>query len=357
MSWHDAYYADPAALGGIAGIDRIAAETFSSLDMSPVVVIEAGQPGAIDAAQRLAELGSALIVGLARHEIPPDIRHDCFDIFITGCPGAPRPWVSIQKDRLEREVDHIVKVVRHSPVAASVLRRVLKMNQTMTFTDAIHLESLAYSTLLGGGEFAHWLAARPAMAMPKFPSLPVEVDRDDDHLIIRLADPENRNAMSAPMRDALYNMLVNALEDPTQPSVELRGKGKCFSTGGSLAEFGRAGDLARAHAVRTMRSCAEILHAFGDRAEVIMHGACVGSGLEVPAAAAVRRAMRDAWFQLPELSMGLIPGAGGTASISRAIGRHRACYMAVSGRRIDARVALDWGLVSDIVEDQASSSV
>jgi enoyl-CoA hydratase/carnithine racemase len=56
----------------------------------------------------------------------------------------------------------------------------------------------------------------------------------------------------------------------------------------------------------------------------------------------------DAAFVLPELSMGLIPGAGGTVSIPRRIGRHRTLWLALSGTRIDAATSVDWGLVDAI---------
>jgi enoyl-CoA hydratase/carnithine racemase len=56
----------------------------------------------------------------------------------------------------------------------------------------------------------------------------------------------------------------------------------------------------------------------------------------------------DAWFQLPELAMGLLPGAGGCVSISRRIGRQRTALMLLSSKRIPARVALDWGLIDAI---------
>ena len=54
-------------------------------------------------------------------------------------------------------------------------------------------------------------------------------------------------------------------------------------------------------------------------------------------------------FMLPEVGMGLVPGAGGTVSIPRRIGPHRAAYLALSGARLDARTALRWGLVDEIV--------
>ena len=60
-------------------------------------------------------------------------------------------------------------------------------------------------------------------------------------------------------------------------------------------------------------------------------------------------ARADSWFQLPELKYGLLPGAGGTVSLPRRIGRQKTAYMALSMRRISASLALEWGLVDAIV--------
>jgi enoyl-CoA hydratase len=77
----------------------------------------------------------------------------------------------------------------------------------------------------------------------------------------------------------------------------------------------------------------------------------VGAGLEIAAFAARLTASPNAWFQLPELAMGLIPGAGGCVSVPHRIGRQRATLMMLSGRRISAITALHWGLI-DAIEDQ-----
>jgi hypothetical protein len=74
-----------------------------------------------------------------------------------------------------------------------------------------------------------------------------------------------------------------------------------------------------------------------------LHGACIGSGIEFPAFAGRVVAAPDAWFQLPELTFGLIPGAGGCVSISRRIGRQRMARLVLSGNRIMAERALAWG--------------
>ena len=84
------------------------------------------------------------------------------------------------------------------------------------------------------------------------------------------------------------------------------------------------------------------------RVRAELHGACVGAGIELPAFASRVVAREDAFFQLPELSMGLIPGAGGTVSLPRRIGRQRTAWLALTGARLEAATALDWGLVDEL---------
>jgi enoyl-CoA hydratase/carnithine racemase len=173
----------------------------------------------------------------------------------------------------------------------------------------------------------------------------VRIDRDEA-IRIRLARAGARNAFDARMRDELCEALEFALAE--SGPVVLSGDGPAFSAGGDLDEFGRAEDVGRAHLIRTLRSPARLAHDLGPRLTVCLHGACVGAGIEVPAAAARVVAASDAAFRLPEVGMGLVPGAGGTASIPRRIGRRRACWLAISGATLDARTALAWGLVDEI---------
>jgi enoyl-CoA hydratase/carnithine racemase len=83
---------------------------------------------------------------------------------------------------------------------------------------------------------------------------------------------------------------------------------------------------------------------------VELHGACIGAGIELPAFAGEVKAHGGTWFQLPELAMGLIPGAGGTVSLPRRIGRWRTAWMALSGSRLELDTALEWGLVDGRVD-------
>jgi len=232
--------------------------------------------------------------------------------------------------------------------AAARLGQLLTAQQGLDFTAALALESRAYSELLGGAEFRDWLARRGPLAGAPIPATPVIASRDGAVLTLTLNDLANRNAISAPMRDALFDQLRNALDDPTRPRVLINGAGKCFSVGGHLPEFGTARDLQAAHRIRMARSCALLIDRLGTRVETHFHGGVIGSGLEIFAAGRCL-ARADSWFQLPEIGIGLIPGAGGTVTVTRRIGRERAVAMMLAGSRIRAAQALAWGLIDGIM--------
>lgn len=325
-----------------AALDHIDIEQFSPFGPASYVVLDAAEAGseAYDAAQ-------AVIIGVDRSGALPIINESHCDVLVTTAANPPRPWISVSPDRLDKQLDTFKAAIQGAPYAAAILRRVLRINEALPFTEGLAVESLAYSTLLGGGEFRQWRRRTPGGNSGKTGN--VSLERDKDHLTITLAQPDTRNTLSATMRDALYEALATALDDPTKPLVTLRGAGACFSVGGDLDEFGVNRDLAQAHAIRTMRSVTRLIYELGERMDVMLHSACIGSGIEIAAAAAHRAACEKAFFQLPEIKMGLIPGAGGTVSLPRAIGRHRACAMMLTGMRISARTAKDWGLIHKIL--------
>jgi enoyl-CoA hydratase/carnithine racemase len=203
-----------------------------------------------------------------------------------------------------------------------------------------------FSTLLVGAEFQRWLTQR---GVPRRPddSQRVNVERDGDALSVILNRPDRRNAVDARMRDALLEALEVARLDPSL-KVEISGAGPCFSAGGDLDEFGSATDSAIAHVVRVTASAAAMVHELRARVTARVHGVCMGAGVEIPAFAARVIAASNSRFALPEIAMGLIPGAGGTVSITRRVGRHRMLWMALTGEWIDAGTALTWGLVDAI---------
>ena len=160
------------------------------------------------------------------------------------------------------------------------------------------------------------------------------------------------NAFSTPARAALLEALEIALVDPSVTEVVLTGNGPSFCSGGDLSEFGSFDDPASAHVARTRHSPAlvldEITGRLGELCRAEVHGQVLGSGLEMAAFCGHVTCRAGATLGLPELSLGLVPGAGGTVSITRRIGRWRTAYLVLSGRFIDAAKALDWGLVDAV---------
>jgi len=244
----------------------------------------------------------------------------------------------------------VIRNIDAHPLAAMTLVQVLRHNEDVSAEQGLFAESLAYATLQGGAEFAQVLATMPATEqVAQAPGEPVLVSRSGDELHITLNRPDARNAYSTAMRDGLCSALQVLQFDPSLRRAVISGAGSCFCVGGDLREFGTATDTALAHAVRSTLSAGHLLLALAARVEFRLHRACVGSGIELPAFAARIVADNNTFIQLPEITLGLIPGAGGTVSIPRRIGRHRTAYLALSARRINAHTALQWGLVDALV--------
>lgn len=251
-----------------------------------------------------------------------------------------------------RLTELVAGTVQRSPVAALALVTLLRRSGGLSVPQGLLAESAVYGTLQAGEEFRSWRDSVPRRPICESDP-PVIAVRRDDELHITLNRPERRNAFDAAMRDALAEQLTLAFLDTTIRRVRLDGAGPGFCSGGDLDEFGTTTDAALAHLIRLERSVGSMIDQISDRVIVQLHGACVGSGIELAAFAGHVVAHPSAEISLPEVSMGLIPGAGGTVSLVRRIGRHRTCELALSGRSIDARTAFDWGLVDAITAEDA----
>jgi hypothetical protein len=272
------------------------------------------------------------------------------------CRGTASPAAAELLDRFdvvarsEAEAAPVLATASRMPIAATALAQLLRLGERLGLHDGLVAESLVYSTLQAGPEFAGWRRANPQRLRAAASDIPaVLVERRDDQLFLVLNRPEQHNAFSATMRDALAEALHVAVSDPSIARILLTGAGPSFSSGGDLAEFGTLPDPATAHMVRSTRNVGRLIAACADRTRVVVQGACVGAGVELPAFAHRVVARADAFFQLPELAMGLVPGAGGTVSLPRRIGRQRTAWLALSGTRIDAITAKRWGLVDEIL--------
>ncbi|MEN4474149.1 enoyl-CoA hydratase/isomerase family protein [Mycolicibacterium cosmeticum] len=269
---------------------------------------------------------------------------------LTERPSADPRMVTVAS--VEQTVAELRQRCARWPHAAAVCDDVLRaLDPAAPAFGGVITESLAYSTLQAGPEFARWLAERGPMALPVLPD-PVQADRDGGTLYVRFNRTRRHNAFTTDARAALLEALEVARVDDSVTEVVLSGNGRSFCSGGDLAEFGTFTDPAAAHLARTRHSPAlvldELTARLGVRCRAVVHGQVLGSGLEMAAYCGRVRCHPDAVLGLPELALGLIPGAGGTVSITRRIGRWRTAYLVLSGRTIDAGTALAWGLVDEI---------
>ncbi|MDQ0466894.1 enoyl-CoA hydratase/carnithine racemase [Caulobacter ginsengisoli] len=290
---------------------------------------------------------AGILVGVDRAGRLPADTGVC-DLLLTTAADAPRPWVSLAADQLDAALTRLAAAVSHRPMAATALVQALRLGRSLGFDDALILESALYSTLLGGEEFRAWRQATPARPAATEPSPRVALAREGEAWTITLTRPERRNAVDARLRDELVEALRATDADPAT-AVLLQGQGPDFCAGGDLDEFGSAGDLAAAHFTRILRSPARLIGRQAGRITARVQGGCIGAGIEMSAAAGRLVAAPGAWFLLPEVSMGLIPGAGGTVTLPRRIGRRRTAWMGLLGEPLDTPTALAWGLI-DAVE-------
>lgn len=262
-------------------------------------------------------------------------------------------------DNTTGDLDDITETVIASPQASVSLAQLLRAGETMNVHNALMAESWVYSMLQGGHVFQNWLrtqkpqqkTAKPAADQPAAladDSPAVLIDDSTDTLHLTLNRPERRNAFSAEMRDHLVKALRAANPAPPPGGIILNGAGEAFCSGGDLNEFGTTPDSATAHIVRSLRSTAWEMHLLRDHIRVNLHGACVGAGIELPAFTNNITSTPDAFFWLPEVRLGLVPGAGGTVSLPRRIGRHRTAWLALTNRRLDPPAAKKWGLIDAI---------
>lgn len=176
----------------------------------------------------------------------------------------------------------------------------------------------------------------------------LSVTRDEGRgvLTITLDDPAKLNRVPMPARDRLAEIFDEAGRDDTVRTVVLAGAGEqALSAGGDVAGFleRTPEQLSRLHwNVAAAERCPKPVIAR-------LRGYVFGVGLELALAADFRVAADDALLGLPEITLGMIPGSGGTQRLARMIGLGRAKDAIMRGKRIPADRALEWGLVTEVV--------
>ncbi|GAA3146560.1 enoyl-CoA hydratase/isomerase family protein [Planomonospora alba] len=286
-----------------------------------------------------------VIIGVLPTDASPRALRLARACTVAVCPQPSRHPQVVAVNDVHAALETLTRTIHTAPVAALSLHQLLHLQEHLPVPEALVAESAVYSTLLAGTEFSSWLARRNTRR-PQETTDPVKASIEAGTLRISLSRPARRNAFNAAMREALCDALAVAAGDRAL-RVELTGHGPDFCAGGDLDEFGTA-DPAAAHLLRTARSAALALHRLADRTTARLQGNCIGAGIELPAYAGRVLARPDVRIHLPELSMGLIPGAGGTVSLTRRIGRWRTAWLALTGAVLTAREALSWGLIDEL---------
>lgn len=170
---------------------------------------------------------------------------------------------------------------------------------------------------------------------------------------ITLNRPEALNVYNVKMRDELYEVLSAIRDDPDLNVVVLRGAGdRAFCAGADLSEFLTAPPPASSRQVRWERDVWGLFLSLRQPVIAALHGYVLGSGIEMALCCDIRIASEEARFGLPEVTLGIIPAAGGSQTLPRTIGRAKSLEMLLTNRWIDAREALSAGLVNQVVTRQ-----
>jgi hypothetical protein len=342
--------ASPLAAGDLAdalryGVPDPAAPSAVLVDLEQPIA-----PDSLAATVRAARCSARVLIGIADGPVPRGNLPlaEALTLSFAGerKPVARLPAFVGSADPLAA-ARAIADLSAQRPLCTGALAVLLQQTALLPVWEGLVAESATYSTLLAGPEFAAWLAGSPPRTPAPDGDEPVLVSRVGDVLTLTLNRPQRRNAYGHAVRDALVSALQIAVVDPAV-RVELRGVGPTFCSGGDLAEFGTAPDPAAAHLIRLRHSAGQLLHDLSSRVTAHIHGACIGAGIELPAYAGRVIAAADTRMALPEIGMGLVPGAGGTVSIVRRIGRWRTAWMALTGAVVEVERAVRWGLVDEI---------
>jgi enoyl-CoA hydratase len=175
-------------------------------------------------------------------------------------------------------------------------------------------------------------------------------EKKDGIAWLTLNRPSHLNAHSIQMRDELYEILEAVRDDDEVRVGILRGAGeKAFCAGADLSEFLTAPPPVKARRARFERDVWKLFLSIPQPMVAALHGYVLGSGIEMALCCDIRIASEDCRFGLPEVGLGIIPAAGGTQTLPRAVGPAKALEMLLTNRWVDADEAAAAGLVNRVV--------
>jgi enoyl-CoA hydratase len=162
--------------------------------------------------------------------------------------------------------------------------------------------------------------------------------------LVELDSPETRNALSPEMKSALIAALEGLDANPEVRCIVIAGSEQIFAAGADIAQL--AAQPLQAPSDSERAAFWTRLGAIETPLVAAVCGYALGGGCELALACDMVVADKEARFGLPEVTLGIIPGGGGTQRLTRAIGKQRAMEYVLTGRRFDAEMALEWGLIN-----------
>ena len=170
--------------------------------------------------------------------------------------------------------------------------------------------------------------------------------------VIRLNRPKVRNALNTELREQMAEIFIKLNDDVNTKAIVLTGGDKVFAAGADINDFltAKTVDVYLRHSERywdAITNCRKPIIA-------AVNGYALGGGCELAMHADIIVAGKSAKFGQPEIKIGLMPGAGGTQRLFRVIGKHKAMKLILTGDMISADEADQMGLVSEVVEDEAT---
>ncbi len=175
-------------------------------------------------------------------------------------------------------------------------------------------------------------------------------EKKDGIAYVTLNRPQALNAFSVRMRDNLYEIMSAIKADDEVRVAVLRGAGdKAFCAGADLKEFLTAPSVVKARRIRAVRDLWRLFLGVPQPLVAVLHGYVLGSGIEIALYCDIRIASPDVVFGLPEVSLGILPAAGGTQTLPRILGLSGAMDMLLTGRRLSGQEAHAKGIVTQLV--------
>lgn len=171
-------------------------------------------------------------------------------------------------------------------------------------------------------------------------------------LTLTLNRPEKLNALSTDLLAALAELFSAAKANPKVKALMITGNGKSFCAGADINRLAECNAQTGYEFARHGQEVFRLLETMGKPSLAAVNGFAFGGGCELAISATLRIASSKASFGQPEVKLGVIPGYGGTQRLARLVGKGRALDLCLTGRFINAEIALNWGLVSQVVEPE-----